>query len=389
MAITAGLEREPSSAAVVSCADDLLDTAASLLKTSVRPRRFDPFDSAQLVSTIDATVLQLLRAARRRPARQVRLAALFENATALQRVRLVVASRADGRALPLDGVGAALAGLRDITSSDEFYGRAAEKLCTTCGFDRSAVESIEGSALKPKRIHFVGDDEWSERFTEFLEQRPIPVADRGVEAEAAALGRPMVVPNAQRHHRVFRPMVEFAQTRSYVIAPVLFFDRVVGMLHVDNFFTGREADDTDRDKLWAFAEGFGLALQQFLLRQRVEHHTAQLERLADLTDLGGSYAGVERPGAEPVATTGASHGHRRSEAELRELEQSLTRREREVLGQLAHGATNATIADRLVITPETVKSHVRSILRKLEVANRAEAAALYLSLVARGRQSPG
>ena len=56
----------------------------------------------------------------------------------------------------------------------------------------------------------------------------------------------------------------------------------------------------------------------------------------------------------------------------------LTRREREVAALMAAGLTNSEIADRLVIAPGTVKSHVKRVLRKLRASNRAEAVARYL-----------
>lgn len=54
---------------------------------------------------------------------------------------------------------------------------------------------------------------------------------------------------------------------------------------------------------------------------------------------------------------------------------SLSQRERDVLGHLARGATTAEIAASLVISENTVKTHIRHILKKLEAANRAEAIA--------------
>lgn len=55
-------------------------------------------------------------------------------------------------------------------------------------------------------------------------------------------------------------------------------------------------------------------------------------------------------------------------------EADLSEREREVLELIANGATNAEAADRLHLSPHTVKDHTRSIYRKLGVRNRADAA---------------
>lgn len=51
----------------------------------------------------------------------------------------------------------------------------------------------------------------------------------------------------------------------------------------------------------------------------------------------------------------------------------LTEREREVLDCVARGLTNAAIADRLYLSPKTVRNHVSNVFSKMQVANRAEA----------------
>ncbi len=54
--------------------------------------------------------------------------------------------------------------------------------------------------------------------------------------------------------------------------------------------------------------------------------------------------------------------------------ESLTRREYEVLLLIAEGLSNKDISEKLVISEKTVKNHVSSILRKLDLSDRTQAA---------------
>jgi LuxR family maltose regulon positive regulatory protein len=54
---------------------------------------------------------------------------------------------------------------------------------------------------------------------------------------------------------------------------------------------------------------------------------------------------------------------------------TLTRREQEVLGLLAEGASNQDIARSLVISLDTVKKHVSNLLGKLGATSRTQAVA--------------
>jgi two-component system, NarL family, response regulator LiaR len=54
----------------------------------------------------------------------------------------------------------------------------------------------------------------------------------------------------------------------------------------------------------------------------------------------------------------------------------LTERERDVLALMIEGMNNTEIAEKLVVSPSTVKSHVSNILAKLDVSSRTEAVVL-------------
>ncbi len=68
-------------------------------------------------------------------------------------------------------------------------------------------------------------------------------------------------------------------------------------------------------------------------------------------------------------------------------ERNLTDREEEVLQLVAQGKTNKEIASQLVISESTVKYHLRNILEKLHLENRAQVMA-YAAQRGLGRRTP-
>jgi DNA-binding NarL/FixJ family response regulator len=134
--------------------------------------------------------------------------------------------------------------------------------------------------------------------------------------------------------------------------------------------------EIDRRLLGLYAGGLGLAIERAQLADRlkvINQASASLDERAD----DGCQAHPNQ--AAPVRLAAVSSLPRAENATER-----LSPREWDVLRNIALGKTNAQIATSLFLTENTVKVHVKRILRKLGAANRTEAAALYHRLTRRG-----
>jgi two-component system nitrate/nitrite response regulator NarL len=82
----------------------------------------------------------------------------------------------------------------------------------------------------------------------------------------------------------------------------------------------------------------------------------------------------------PYSRSGGDAKALDSPVERRQIE--LSEREKEILSCLVSGLSNKIIARKLNIAEATVKAHVKGLLRKMQVANRTQAAILALNLLA-------
>ncbi len=285
----------------------------------------------------------------------------------------------------LDRIHDALARIRQETSSAAVIDAASSELCAACGFDRAMVSRVRGSLWVPHHLHVTTDRDHPANvaLVEFIKGAEIPLVTTMLEAELVRRRAPALIHDAQEDPRTFRPLMDLSHARSYVVAPIVNTGPVVGLLHADTFSSGRELTSHDRDNIQTFAEGLGLIFERAVL---VERLALQHERISKafastesmIGDLCEAQVHLARTSAVD-STTEVSPATMLNAPEAR-INGVLTPREREVLALLASGATNVQIANQLVVSESTVKSHVKHILRKLRASNRAEAVSRYLRL---------
>jgi LuxR family transcriptional regulator, regulator of acetate metabolism len=194
--------------------------------------------------------------------------------------------------------------------------------------------------------------------------------------------RPVIVRDAVAQARGFAPMIEFSKTTSYVAAPISPAGRLVGVLYGDPGPSGRPVDEIDRDILSAFANDFGLIYARVVLVERMRAQRGRIGEAFDFAEnMMSSLANAEIELARTPEGRLPSDGHDLGidmAAPSEAVDELLTAREAEVLAMMVRGASNATIAEQLIIKEGTVKSHVKHILRKLDAVNRAEAISRYM-----------
>ena len=275
-------------------------------------------------------------------------------------------------ALPDSGVGSALRRLRALASLDALFREAARALCENLGFDRAVTFSVRGRELTLESVYARDADARELERLADLAADPPPLGPGLHETEVLRRQRAVLVSDAASDPRALGLL---RGASSFVAAPVVCHERPVGLLHADLGATGAVLTEYDRDTVWAFAEGFGYALEGCVLADRLRQQSARVVALVRSTE--ASVTALSRPDIEFDAPGARLAPLQRLPSAANGLEDELTRRELEVLSMLAEGETNARIARRLIVSEDTVKTHVKHILRKLGVHNRSQAVSRY------------
>jgi DNA-binding CsgD family transcriptional regulator len=315
-------------------------------------------------------------------------AAVRDQETALERLR----NRYETRFRALAAVRRAIEELRAITAPASMLARAPAALCGASKLRRALLSLTGEGRMVAEAAHFTGDRSGAATALGRLRGEPIRLEHPLIETELLRRRRATIVDDAHVHPRVDRRLVELMGWTSYAAAPLVVGSHVIGIVHADRG-PGHKLDVLDRDILWEFTSLLGQAYESASLRRTLRHERETMREFLDwlgarsgeLTDAPIRLATMQRPPRR--ATTAPLPVPSARERDDRVVfEGLLTRRELDVLRLLADGSSNRAIAEALVISEGTVKFHVNSILRKLRVANRAEAVARYLRLL--GMRAP-
>jgi DNA-binding CsgD family transcriptional regulator len=251
------------------------------------------------------------------------------------------------------------------------------------------ISAVQGSRWVPLVLYSRDDlDPNADRFRAYVESgAQIPLANLLAETAMVRRRTGMLVAAALIPTRAFAPIIEVAQSSSYVAAPLVIEGRAVGFMHADRVGQAEGVDDEDRRLIEAFTAELGVRYQRAWWSERLAERQARAEH-----EIERATSGLRRVASDAgklrVAGDQRSAGEALDDATPRPRRpdhRSLTRREWDVLAHVADGATNRVIAHRLTLSEDTVKTHLRHILRKLGVSGRASAVAWFLE-VGRGAQ---
>ena len=285
----------------------------------------------------------------------------------------------------MGGVREALHRLRSAETMSQIIDRAAVEICRSCGVDRCVLMSMKEGRLIAESVHFGQDPEGQEEWTGYALAHPPAIDPRDPEIELLRRHAAILVSDNATSRGV-GDISRAAQSTGYVGAPVMVHGSVIGTLFADRTFTAETVDTVARDVVGVFTEGLSYALERTLLLGRMREQIGKIREVmaeADTTldemfDAGMSIRHDEATGDVDIVGRGPVTPFKNAYR----LMGLLTGREIEVIDLMARGASNADIANELVISEGTVKSHVKHILRKMRAANRTQAVSCYIRLQA-------
>jgi DNA-binding CsgD family transcriptional regulator len=296
--------------------------------------------------------------------------------------RAIVVHDREVRMSAATGLANALSDLRRAPTTSALLEGAPRALCDACGFTRAMVSAVQGSRWVPL-ILFTSDqlDPQAEAFQAFVgSETEIPLANMLAETDMARRRAAIQVEDAPLDPRTFKPIIEVAKSPGYVAAPIIIGGRAIGFMHADRVGQRRTVSDDDMEWIAEFTAELASLFERAVGAEQLL--TQRIELLHAMESTRAALAAFERslPGLGEGVGIGSADGASARGRPAPSRDALLTPREREVLECVAQGATNAAAARQLRLSEDTVKTHLRAILRKLHVTTRGAAVARYMRL---------
>lgn len=271
-----------------------------------------------------------------------------------------------------DDLIAAHRSMRECDSGGALFARAAELARQLCGFERCVVASVVDGRLTTQGSVAL-EDPASDQLRRLLSAGPVALRPGTLEAEIVRSA------TRARSRRRRSELAEQLGLRAFELSPVVPESTTLALLIGDReepALTGEE-----RDVAGAFATTLAVNIEHFVLRRRAAELAEEVRQFA------GSAQALSREILDAPVILPTDHGLGPALPRVAlagtggdgSLVASLSPNERRVAALLVQGRSNREIAELMVLSPETVKTHVTRLLRKLGVANRVEAVARLLS----------
>lgn len=213
------------------------------------------------------------------------------------------------------------------------------------------------------------------------DSEPLPLGDLRWETEVAHTSGSLRLTDPAELAMLPSPVRDRVTDGGVRIAPIPVAGRVAALLYVPEH---RSTPDTGHDEVGAnldtFSSGVGAVLERELLYARFR---------AQRVGIRNSFASMDRTmasldtGVDLVRLVGRKHADTVSSVGFPLVDETpawnrrLTPREHDVMALVALGRDNSEIAHDLVLSTNTVKSHLRNIMRKVGAVNRTELISLH------------
>jgi LuxR family transcriptional regulator, regulator of acetate metabolism len=285
---------------------------------------------------------------------------------------------ADDVSLAFARVAEAMRRLRNCREPGELLALGASIAREECGFSRGVILGVAEREFNAADSDALPDPA-SDRIRRAVLAEPIAFTRRSAEeALLAAVGTASADKHPTHPAHPTHPSVLAAQLglRHHVLEPIVIRDSPVAMLVLDRDIP--EITPPERALATSYATIVAMLLEQLLLQARTADIVAELRRI---TAFSGALAQEALSGQPVLPSVRASEGvmaWRSTPAVAPAIrpERILSPQELRVAKLLAAGRSNREIAAELVLSVDTIKSHVARVLQKLEVNNRAQAAVL-------------